>query len=131
MDSKLREKIATVILEQAITIHGCSAPCNCRSVADSILSLLAPVLADAEKWKNHQQDLALANAEIERFVTLMQAEEAELRRDAEKWRKIKEIAEWEDKNCGPACPAWDTCTNCFCGSAKSFVDALESEGEKG
>jgi len=47
---ELREKIATVILEQAITIHGCSAPCNCRSVADSILSLLAPVLADAEKW---------------------------------------------------------------------------------
>ena len=55
MDSKLREKIATVILEQAITIHGCSAPCNCRSVADSILSLLAPVLADAEKWRKVEE----------------------------------------------------------------------------
>jgi len=55
MDSKLREKIATVILEQAITIHGCSAPCNCRSVADSILSLLAPVLADAEKWRKTKE----------------------------------------------------------------------------
>ena len=56
---ELREKIATVILEQAITIHGCSAPCNCRSVADSILSLLAPELDKLKRLQREAHLLAM------------------------------------------------------------------------
>ena len=94
-------------------------------LVDKTLSLLAPVLADAEKWENHQQEIALANAAVDRFVTLMQSDEDKLRTDAEKWRKLMSL--------------FDTsCDKCFlghvCGThrrseavCEDIKDALEGE----
>jgi len=63
--------------------------------ATSILSLLAPILADAEKW-----------------------------------RKVKEIAKMFDIEGCEGCPMINTNYH-ICGNAWCVVDALEGEGEKG
>ena len=96
-------------------------------LVDKTLSLLAPVLADAEKWENHQQEIALANAAVDRFVKLMQFDESGLRRDAEKWRKVKECA---DSRPPCKCPLWynDACNLEYGGCIfRDVVDALEAE----
>ena len=94
-------------------------------LAEKIVTLIAPILADAEKWENHQQEIALANAAVDRFVTLMQSDEDKLRTDAEKWRKLMSL--------------FDTsCDKCFlghvCGThrrseavCEDIKDALEGE----
>jgi hypothetical protein len=49
MDSKLRDKIAEALAVQGVTDgYICD---KTKAIADSILSLLAPVLAAAEKWR--------------------------------------------------------------------------------
>lgn len=59
--------------------------------ADRILSLLAPVFENAEKWDAYQTDLINEKAHTERFIKLMDAEEGELRRKAEKWEKVEKL----------------------------------------
>ena len=96
-------------------------------LAEKIVTLIAPILADAEKWKNHQHEIARANAEIERFITLMQSDEDKLRTDAEKWRKVKECA---DSRPPCKCPLWynDACNLEYGGCIfRDVVDALEAE----
>ena len=65
-----------------------------RVKAAAILSLLAPILADAEKW-----------------------------------RKVKEIAKMFDIEGCEGCPMINTPYH-ICGNAWCVVDALEGEGEK-
>lgn len=49
MDSKLRDKIAEALAVQGVTDgYICD---KTKAIADSILSLLARELADAEKWR--------------------------------------------------------------------------------
>ena len=49
MDSKLRDKIAEALAVQGVTDgYICD---KTKAIADSILALFAPVLADAEKWR--------------------------------------------------------------------------------
>ena len=83
---KLREEIAIIIHE------GFRSDVKAGAMADDVLSLLAPVFEKAEKWDAYQTDLINEKAHTERFIKLMDAEEGELRRKAEKWRKVEEIA---------------------------------------
>jgi hypothetical protein len=53
MDSKLRDKIAEALAVQGVTDgYICD---KTKAIADSILSLLAPILADAEKWRKTKE----------------------------------------------------------------------------
>ena len=80
------------------------------------------------KAGKYDKDTALDEAERDRFIKLMDAEQGKDRADAEKWRKVEEIA------------ASDYCSRCFnrfkCPSDDyapcPFKDILEEvEGEKG
>ena len=88
---------------------------------------LKELIEKARKWENHQQEIALANAAVDRFVTLMQSDEDKLRTDAEKWRKVKECA---DSRPPCKCPLWynDACNLEYGGCIfRDVVDALEAE----
>ena len=81
-----------LIEEIAIIIHeGFRSDVKAGAMADDVLSLLAPVFEKAERWDAYQTDLINEKAHTERFIKLMDAEEGELRRKAEKWRKVEEI----------------------------------------
>jgi succinylarginine dihydrolase len=53
MDSKLRDKIAEALAVQGVTDgYICD---KTKAIADSILALFAPELADAEKWRKAKE----------------------------------------------------------------------------
>ena len=121
---ELREMIAKWLYERDyrnshIWMDWNDASESYMKLADEILSLLAPELEKARFWDEHVKSLP----EIANNIK-------QLRADAEKWRKVKEIAKTTD--CYPICPFVDFCANsdipcCF----GVIVDALEGEGEKG
>ena len=109
-------------------------PWYSEDVIDFALSL--PVLKErmekAEKWDAYQTELAKEQAHTERFISLMDAEEDELKRDAALWRKVKEIAEYNGKNFCTKCSMHPQCISlggavCYC--AVQIVKALEASDE--
>jgi len=69
-------------------LHGVMIP----GVEDAIIDIIAPILADAEKW-----------------------------------RRVKEIAKYGHKTCSRECPAWDFCCDGLCQNVFEVVDALEGK----
>ena len=69
----------------------------------------------------------LDQLENERFISLMDAEEDELRRKAGLWEKVEEIAKrnWMDDPCED-CPVAERCdsSNSLCGQADDLIEAL-------
>ena len=100
-----------------------------RNKTDSILSLpsLREALEKAEKWDAYQAELANDKVHTDRFISLMDSEADNLRRDAEKWRKVEEIAKrnWTDDPCED-CPVAERCdsSNSLCGQADDLIEAL-------
>lgn len=91
---------------------------------------LAELMRKAEKWNAYQAELVKEKAHTERFISLMDAEEDELRRKARLWDEVEEIAKrnWMDDPCED-CPVEERCDSCnsLCGQAYSVVDALKEK----
>ena len=116
---ELREKIKAIIIEAREEDHHGNLLMYSDEATDSILSLLAPELERAR--------LFILNKD---YIDGFYSEAEKLRADAEKWRKVKEIAKTDD--CYPICPFVDYCVNSDMPCCLAVVvDALEGEGEKG
>ncbi len=102
-------------IEKILALQGCDG----YNPIDEILSLLAPELEKARFWDEHVKSLP----EIANNIK-------QLRADAEKWRKVKEIAKMFDIEGCEGCPIINTNYH-ICGNAWCVVQALEGEGEKG
>ena len=85
-----------------------------------VLSLIAPELEKARFWDEHVKSLP----EIANNIK-------QLRADAEKWRRVKEIAARDELEGYPcySCPVTDRCDSsmAICGMANEVVNALEGE----
>ena len=108
-------------IEKILALQGCDG----YDAIGEILSLLAPVFEKAGKY---DKDTALDEAERDRFIKLMDAEQGKDRADAEKWRKVKEIAKrnWYDGYPCDGCPVENCCDSAdsLCGQADALVQAL-------
>jgi len=117
MDSELKDRIENKL--KTIRFINASA----EYAAREIMGIIAPELADAEKWRCLGYETAYIKPE----------NYDEIKADAERWRRVKEIAEWEEAICERHCPVWDVCCDSdnLCTKAFILIDALEGEGEKG
>jgi len=111
MDSELKDRIENKL--KTIRFINASA----EYAAREIMGIIAPELEKARFWDEHVKSLP----EIANNIK-------QLRADAERWRKVKEIAKSDNCSC---CQVHDVCESVLCESAKDVVDALDGEGEKG
>jgi hypothetical protein len=120
MDSKLRDKITEALAVQGVTDgYICD---KTKAIADSILSLLAPILADAKKWDKYKDALI----PIEEYNATKEK--------ARKWDRVKEIAKRNELDSYPCegCSVESMCdsTLSLCGQADTLVEALDALTEK-
>jgi len=135
---KRNERLQTAVDRLASLTEGghLLASTDPATLINTVVDKHLELRAKAAKWDSYQAELANEKTHTDRFISLIDAEEDELRRDAEKWRKVEEIASYSKEGewaCPRNCPC-DVCRKVHddfdCDIAKSLVAAL-SEAPRG
>lgn len=129
---KRNERLQTAVDRLASLTEGghLLASTDPATLINTVVDKYLELRAKAAKWDSYQAELANEKTHTDRFISLMDAEEDELRRKAEEWEKVEEIAKrnWMDDPCED-CPVEKRCDPCnsLCGQAYSVVDALKED----
>ena len=128
---KRNERLRTAVDRLASLTEGghLLASTDPATLINTVVDKYLELRAKAAKWDAYQAELANEKTHTDRFISLMDAEEDDLRRDAALWRKVKEIAtrNWIDGPCD-GCPVFKKCdsSDSLCGQADAVVKALEA-----
>ena len=93
---------------------------------DELKEKIKAIIIEARE-EDHHGNLLMYSDEATDLILFLLAPEFT---DAEKWRKVKEIAKMFDIKGCEGCPMINTNYH-ICGNAWCVVNALEGEGEKG
>jgi len=126
---KRNERLQTAVDRLASLTEGghLLASTDPATLINTVVDKYLELRAKAAKWDSYQAELANEKTHTDRFISLIDAEEDELRRDAEKWRKVEEIAKYAKKDCvdGPyGCPVYEVCHHNLCNVAECLFNAL-------
>ena len=127
---KRNERLQTAVDRLASLTEGghLLASTDPATLINTVVDKYLELRAKAAKWDSYQAELANEKTHTDRFISLIDAEEDELRRDAEKWRKVEEIAKrnWYDGYPCEGCPVENCCDSAdsLCGQADALVQAL-------
>ncbi len=127
---KRNERLQTAVDRLASLTEGghLLASTDPATLINTVVDKYLELRAKAAKWDAYQAELANEKTHTDRFISLMDAEEDELRRKAEEWEKVEEIAKrnWMDDPC-EGCPLEERCdsANPLCGQADSIVEVFK------
>ena len=127
---KRNERLQTAVDRLASLTEGghLLASTDPATLINTVVDKYLELRRKAAKWDSYQAELANEKTHTDRFISLIDAEEDELRRDAEKWRKVEEIAKrnWYDGYPCEGCPVEYDCDGSLslCGQAESLIQAL-------
>ena len=126
---KRNERLQTAVDRLASLTEGghLLASTDPATLINTVVDKYLELRAKAAKWDSYQAELANEKTHTDRFISLMDAEEDELRRDAGLWRKVKEIASPRHLIACADCPVTKQCRNGaegLCSSVYKLVAAL-------
>jgi len=127
---KRNERLQTAVDRLASLTEGghLLASTDPATLINTVVDKYLELRAKAAKWDSYQAELANEKTHTDRFISLIDAEEDELRRDAEKWRKVEELARYKG-DCGH-CKNDDLCMkfpSSACYICEGVVHALKED----
>jgi hypothetical protein len=98
---KRNERLQTAVDRLASLTEGghLLASTDPATLINTVVDKYLELRAKAAKWDSYQAELANEKTHTDRFISLMDAEEDELRRDAEKWNRLMELFDTSCDKC--------------------------------